>query len=78
MTAAGADAGAVIRLADEVSLINGLARLLGRAVGILTAILFIPWLSAYRNFKKRITQYRLDCKQEFFELFSTHFYDLWD
>ena len=28
--------------------------------------------------EKRISQYRLDCKQEFFELFSTHFYDLWD
>lgn len=28
--------------------------------------------------EKRITQYRLDCKQEFFDLFSTYFYDLWD
>ncbi len=28
--------------------------------------------------EKRIRQYRLDCKQEFFELFSTHFHDLWD
>lgn len=28
--------------------------------------------------EKRIMQYRLDCKQEFFALFSTHFHDLWD
>lgn len=26
----------------------------------------------------RLNQYRLDCKQEFFELFSAHFYELWD
>lgn len=28
--------------------------------------------------EKRIKQYRLNCKKEFFELFSTHFYELWD
>ena len=32
----------------------------------------------YRTEEKRLAQYRLDCKKEFFELFSTHFYDLWD
>lgn len=32
----------------------------------------------YHAEEKRLNQYRLDCKQEFFELFSTHFYDLWD
>lgn len=32
----------------------------------------------YRSEEKRLTQYRLDCKREFFELFSEHFYDLWD
>ena len=32
----------------------------------------------YHTEENRLNQYRLDCKQEFFELFSTHFYDLWD
>ena len=32
----------------------------------------------YHSEEKRLAKYRLDCKQEFFELFSTHFYDLWD
>ena len=32
----------------------------------------------YHAEEKRLNQYRLDCKQEFFELFETHFYDLWD
>ena len=32
----------------------------------------------YHSEEKRLAQYRLDCKLEFFELFSTHFYDLWD
>lgn len=32
----------------------------------------------YHAEENRLNQYRLDCKQEFFELFSTHFYDLWD
>ena len=32
----------------------------------------------YHTEENRLKQYRLDCKQEFFELFSTHFYDLWD
>ena len=32
----------------------------------------------YHSEEKRLAQYRMDCKQEFFELFSTYFYDLWD
>ena len=32
----------------------------------------------YHAEEKRLNQYRLDCKQEFFELFEKHFYDLWD
>ena len=32
----------------------------------------------YHTEEKRLAQYRLDCKQEFFDLFSAHFYDLWD
>ena len=32
----------------------------------------------YHAEEKRLAQYRLDCKQEFFELFGAHFYDLWD
>ena len=32
----------------------------------------------YHSEEKRLAQYRLDCKRVFFELFSTHFYDLWD
>ena len=32
----------------------------------------------YQAEEKRLNQYRLDCKKEFFELFSTYFFDLWD
>ncbi len=32
----------------------------------------------YHAVEKLLAQYRMDCKQEFFELFSTYFYDLWD
>ena len=32
----------------------------------------------YHAEEKRLAQYRMDCKREFFDLFSTHFYDLWD
>ena len=32
----------------------------------------------YRAEDQSLAKYRLDCKKEFFELFSTHFYDLWD
>ena len=32
----------------------------------------------YHTEEKRLNQYRLDCKKEFFDLFSLHFYDLWD
>lgn len=35
----------------------------------------------YENYhaeEKRLNQYRLDSKQEFFELFGPRFYDLWN
>lgn len=32
----------------------------------------------YQLEEKRIRQYRLDCKREFFKLFCTYFEDLWD
>ena len=47
-----------------------------------------PDFSAYPEFRdldqnynaeeQRLAQYRLNCKKEFFELFSTNFHDLWD
>ena len=48
----------------------------------------IPQLSDYPEYREleknyyaqeeRLEKYRLACKKEFFELFSTHFYNLWD
>ena len=32
----------------------------------------------YHKAEKKLMKYRLDCKQEFFDLFSRYFYHLWD